>query len=86
MNNDEKLNLRELLKNNIVEVDFTKLNGEKRIMRCTLLQSYLPQTDVIKEKSEEFKDSYLSVWDTVSEGWRSFRYESVNSYLIVDVD
>ena len=81
MNNNEKLNLKELLKSNIVEVVFTKLNGEKRVMKCTLIDSYLPQNDWgSKELSEEHQETALAVWDLEAGGWRSFRYENVISF------
>ena len=34
--------LYSLLKNEIVEVTFTKLNGDIRKMPCTLIESFLP--------------------------------------------
>ena len=79
MNDKEIVNLKELLKSNIVDVVFRKLNGEKRELKCTLFPSYLPVTDgPIKESKEN--DTSLAVWDLESNGWRSFRYDSVISY------
>lgn len=77
MTEDEKLNFKELLKSNIVEVEFTKINGEQRVMNCTLLESYLPPTDSTKSKSQ---DNSLAVWDIDKNGWRSFRYENITSF------
>jgi hypothetical protein len=34
--------LVKLLKEKVVEVTFTKLDGEDRVMPCTLIESYLP--------------------------------------------
>ena len=34
--------LRELLKTDLVTVNFTKLDGTKREMHCTMLPEYLP--------------------------------------------
>src|SRR5210317_1556533 len=34
--------LMELLRKEVVEVTFTKLNGDERVMPCTLIESYLP--------------------------------------------
>ena len=79
MNDDEKLNLKELLKSNVVEVVFWKANGEKRTMNCTLQSTFLPE-EVETEKTRKQNDEVLSVWDTEVNGWRSFRFDSVISY------
>ena len=79
MNEDEKLNLRELLKTNVVEVTFKKLNGDKRVMKCTLIDSYLPPNGS-KELHESYKDTALAVWDLEAGGWRSFRYDNIISF------
>ena len=79
MTEDEKLNLKELLKNNVVQVVFTKLNGEKRTMSCTLIDSYLPPNGS-KELHESYRDTALAVWDLEAGGWRSFRYDSIISF------
>lgn len=73
------MNLKELLKTNVVEVVFTKVNGDKRVMTCTLQPSFLPE-EVETEKTRKQNDEVLSVWDTEVNGWRSFRFDSVISY------
>ena len=73
------MNLKELLKTNVVEVIFTKVNGDKRVMTCTLQPSFLPE-EVETEKTRKQNDEVLSVWDTEVNGWRSFRFDSVISY------
>jgi len=86
MNEKEVLNLKELLKSNVVQVVFTKVNGEKRTMNCTLIESYLPQNDWgSKELHESQRDTALAVWSVDDGGWRSFRYESVLSYGLKEV-
>lgn len=81
MNDNEKLNLKELLKTNVVQVVFTKVNGDKRTMNCTLIDSYLPQIDWgSKELHESQQDTALAVWDLDAGGWRSFRYENIISF------
>ena len=81
MNDNEKLNLKELLKTNVVQVVFTKVNGDKRTMNCTLIDSYLPQNDWgSKELHESQQDTALAVWDLDADGWRSFRYENIISF------
>ncbi len=73
--------LVDMLRSNIVTVTFTKLNGEERVMTCTLLSEHIPNAPttngelVVKETSS----STVSVWDINANGWRSFRVENVKS-------
>lgn len=78
--------LKNLLTQNVLTVDFTKLNGDKRVMTCTLREDIKPA--VAKSDSQkavrETSDAVVSVWDVNAQGWRSFRYERINSVDIVD--
>jgi len=68
----------EQLKNNVCEVTFTKVNGDKRVMPCTLREDMLPP--VIKEDvnaDRKVNEKTVSVWVTDANGWRSFRVDSV---------
>lgn len=73
--------LVDMLRHNIVTVTFTKVNGEERVMKCTLLAEHIPSVSttngqvVLRESSSET----LSVWDTEVNGWRSFKINSVKS-------
>ena len=67
--------LRERLQAGIVRITFDKVNGERRIMTCTLQDKYLPTT-VSQSARPEPKDS-LAVWDLHANGWRSFRLDKV---------
>jgi hypothetical protein len=73
--------LLERLKNSVVEVTFTKLNGDRRVMECTLLPHMLPEpkkTDPLSQKKvREIDPRVISVWDVNAGGWRAFRYERV---------
>ena len=66
--------LRDELRNNILTVTFTKVNGEERVMNCTLISSYLPET-----KGGSSSDKVITVWDTDKNAWRAFRPTSVKS-------
>ena len=83
-----KAELYELLKNNIVEVTFTKLNGDERIMPCTLQESYLPpatKDDAITQKKvREISDAVVAAWAIESNGFRSFRYDRIKSVKLVE--
>ena len=83
-----KDDLKNLLEQNVLVVDFTKLNGDKRVMTCTLREDMKPKatkTDPISQKKvREISEAVVSVWDVNAKGWRSFRYERVNKVDIVD--
>jgi len=83
-----KADLKNLLEQNVVLVDFTKLNGDKRIMTCTLREDIKPaatKDDAISQKKvREVSDAVVSVWDVNAQGWRSFRYERINAVDVVD--
>jgi WYL_2, Sm-like SH3 beta-barrel fold len=71
------------LKQTVCEVTFTKVNGEKRVMRCTLDPRYMPtiSTDQIKHLDENHNkpenQNIVACWDVHAGGWRSFRVDSV---------
>lgn len=72
-----------------VDVTFTKVNGEKREMVCTLSEKYIPQSDNPKPtKQKKHNEEVMVVWSVKDNGWRSFRLESVNHirFSIVDGD
>ena len=83
-----RADLKNLLEQNVLTVDFTKLNGDKRVMTCTLREDMKPpatKTDTISQKKvREVSDAVVGVWDVNAKGWRSFRYDRVNAVDIVD--
>jgi hypothetical protein len=83
-----KEDLKQLLSQNVLTVDFTKLNGDKRVMTCTLREDMKPRAtkdDALSQKKvREVSDAVVSVWDVNAKGWRSFRYERINAVDIVD--
>ena len=69
-----------LLRQGICDVTFAKVDGEIRVMPCTLRADLLPeakQKDLTFETIRERKDNVLSVWCTDKAAWRSFRVENV---------
>ena len=83
-----KTDLKNLLEQNVLVVDFTKLNGDKRVMTCTLREDMKPRAtkdDTMSQKAvREVSDAVVSVWDVNAKGWRSFRYDRINAVDIVD--
>ena len=73
--------LVDMLRHNLVTVTFTKVNGEERIMTCTLLSEHIPNAPrtngevVVKQTN----NNAISVWDVNANGWRSFRIDNVKS-------
>lgn len=64
------------LRNGICEITFNKVNGEQRVMPCTLKEELLPavtQKEVITENTKERKGDAISVWCTDAQAWRSFK-------------
>lgn len=79
------------LRSNVVEILFTKVNGEQRTMRCTLQERLLPESyvnsDDEKQQEKDFHSKNpdtLAVWDVQKAGWRSFRINSVQYCQIID--
>ncbi|MBT7523773.1 MAG: DUF2693 domain-containing protein [Gammaproteobacteria bacterium] len=75
--------LVEGLKNNLVKVVFTKVNGDERTMNCTLHDSVLPEPNITETKKKVNPDT-ISVWDVDNGGWRSFRLDSIKEFRIVE--
>ena len=68
-------------------VDFTKINGEFRKLKCTLNPELLPvdvrkklEEDEQKETTKKYNPDVLRVYDIENNGWRSFRYDSVITF------
>jgi hypothetical protein len=70
-----------MLNEGICEVTFTKVNGEIRVMPCTLQADLLPviSVDKLKEDRRPANPDVLSTWCTDKKEWRSFRVANVTS-------
>lgn len=71
--------LKEDLKNSILNVTFTKTNGEVRDMICTLREDLIPITTVSQSRrlEHQLSDEVVRVYDLEKEAWRSFRVDSI---------
>jgi len=82
-----KDDLLKMLRENVVEVTFTKLDGDKRVMPCTLIPSMLPPAKkdepLTQKKVREISDKVIAVWATESKGFRSFRYDRITAVQIL---
>lgn len=79
------------LRKNVIEVTFTKVNGEQRLMRCTLRPELLPASfrDSLEEQNSEksfhnTNPDVIAAWDVQKGGWRSFRIDSVTYVQVID--
>ena len=80
-----KSDLKLLLEQNVLVVNFTKLDGDTRIMACTLREDMKPKQVVKEGTTKKVNDSVINVWDVNAQGWRSFRYDRMNSAEIVEI-
>lgn len=72
-NNFSKMN------DGVVEVVFSKKNGEKRVMRCTRKASLIPDEDMPKGVERAHNPEVVKAYDLDKKAWRSFRKDSVIS-------
>tara|TARA_R100000008_G_scaffold70364_1_gene47954 strand:- start:529 stop:789 length:261 start_codon:yes stop_codon:yes gene_type:complete len=75
-----KESMVESLHTGVCQVTFEKVDGTKRVMNCTLNQSYLPQTLNESETKRETNPNVVAVWDIDANAWRSFRIDSVEDF------
>lgn len=77
----DRESLKTLLEGAVVNVVFQKKDMSMRSMDCTLQPHLLPaQVDLEEAISKKEPNlETLVVWDTIAEGWRSFRLDSVKT-------
>lgn len=86
MNNEERTSLRSLVSQGIVEIDFVKVNGQARKLFASTNPLYIPAYDPEDVSSKTSPNAeVMRVIDTEINEWRSIRYDSVNSYRLLDV-
>ena len=72
--------LKTLLKELVLDIEFTKTDGTKRSMICTLKSDLIPEqeTPTTTKRHINLSDEVVRVYDLEKEGWRSFRLDSIN--------
>lgn len=80
--------LIQLLKQHILEITFTKVNGELRVMPCTLREDMLPLRE-LKENDDGTSrrpkpPNTISVYCTDKKEWRSFRFDNLKTWKILE--
>jgi len=84
------LELLRSVDNKGVMVEFTKKDGTERKMLCTLAEALIPEdarpktkdTEVIAEAATDVIPEVCRVYDLESQGWRSFRWDSVHAISV----
>lgn len=79
--------LKHFLHTGIAQVTFKKANGDLRVMNCTLVPEYM-KVDNVQEKysPKRTNEDVQAVWDLDNNGWRSFRFDTVQKVKIDDVE
>lgn len=79
----EKNWLKSTLATEILNVTFIKKDGSERKMKCTLMEDKIPSEKAPKGSEKSKSDEVLPVFDIESDGWRSFRWDSISSVEII---
>jgi len=83
--------LKGILAENILEIEFSKKNGEMRHMICSRNPKHIPEVTAAtpvedrKKKRAESPD-VMAVWDIEKEGWRSFNISSITRVQLNSID
>jgi len=75
--------LKSALATEILTVTFIKKDGSERKMKCTLMADKIPSEKMPKGSEKSKNDEVLPVFDIESDGWRSFRWDSISSVQII---
>lgn len=85
--------IRSMLFTSKLKVTFEKVDGTTKEMICTLMEDLLPEREVsvLNEtyESKKIRTNHLlhlqcRVWDLEKQDWRSFLYERVIDYCVVE--
>jgi len=69
--------LNDVLRSDVLTVNFEKKDGTLREMRCTLMESKIPNEKKPNGVGKSKSDDVLPVFDVEKQEWRSFRFDSV---------
>ena len=69
------------LQKQAMRITFTKVNGEERVMDCSLQEHIVPATKYTDRKQ---KEEVLPFFDINKGEWRSFRLDSVTNIELLE--
>lgn len=76
--------LKSALRNNKIEIKFTKIDGTKRTMIATLDSTKFTYIGSGKKSLKPKNDEIISVWDLEKNDWRSIKKNSIISWKILE--
>jgi hypothetical protein len=80
--------ITQMLQTHRCEVTFKKVNGDLRVMPCTLRSDILPVKPVTEitegAKTRTPVPGVISAWCLDRQEWRSFRVNNVVSVIVID--
>ena len=67
------------LKAGVCTVTFTKVNGDERVMRCTLSDGYIPEEKRPQSEANNWNEDVTAIrcFDVEKNDWRAFKPENV---------
>ena len=82
--------LAKLLSEEVLDITFTKLNGDERTMKCSLISGMMPPADrddkLSQTKIRNLEEKVVVVWmiheDIDKSGWRSMRYDRIKNVQV----
>ena len=73
-----RADIKELLRDSVAEISFTKKDGTERIMKCTLQSDLIPEEHTPKGTGTTKENlDIINVFDLDKIGWRSFLVDNV---------
>ena len=80
LNTDFRNGILKQLREKVCTVHFTKADGEKRIMECTLNPEFIPEEFAPKSDAQTNLD-VVKAFDVRANGWRSFRLDRMDEFV-----
>tara|TARA_R110000796_G_scaffold79954_3_gene177161 strand:+ start:673 stop:966 length:294 start_codon:yes stop_codon:yes gene_type:complete len=80
-------NIIDQLRTSVLEVTFTKVDGEKRVMPCTLQTDYMPELSeakVLQVEGFSVNKSVVRAFAIDKQSWRSFRVDNVSAIEVIN--
>lgn len=74
--------LEAFLNENLVLIEFYKMNGDLRLMLCTTSAEYVPMDMDDDLEGINNSGNTFTVYDLEKEGWRRFKYDRLASVYI----
>ena len=80
LNTDFRNGILKKLREKVCTVKFTKADGEKRTMECTLNPEFIPE-EFAPKSSAQPNTEIVKAFDVRANGWRSFRLDRMDEFV-----